>query len=166
MKSEFQDGSKASTNFLIHLHKSHHSLRHLRLMGGFNKVGRFDRCLYNLFRDVRVLTLDLLTLKFLFEHPCIALPSSLEILCLPGYCLGWPDVFLEDIILAPLLQCQSLPRLKEVAVPSRATGFDGEEADSSRQMAWAERRKQLRESEIFTSGKVKLTELKLGEVGE
>ena len=73
----------------------------------------------------------------------------------------------EDTILPHLLISRHIPHLKAVGVPMGCWDQNYEEAVSTRsEELWVERRKQLHELEMFTSGKVLLQLLKPREIRE
>lgn len=165
------DDTRVWSACLWSLDRSFGSLKHLRYFGIAYDPSKPSETTADLsvFKALRVLTLDHNPLLTLTHYPQ-ALPSSLEIIYLPFYSIdassSYRD-FEEETLLAGILESRSLPKLKEVAVPSEATRCDGNLSESydQRQM-WPQKRKELKKVDDLMKGKVLLREVASGEVGE
>lgn len=177
--SEVRDGdySQVSLNCLTALPRSFQSLRHLRLLGAI--IGEESLSLRNpySFQVLRVLTLDW---GLMYAFSFLDLPQSIEILCLPHYLIRPAESaqedeleeleefeeFEEDKLIRDMIDHEFQPGfdcLKEVVVPSRPIGPDGEHTDLPHRMTlWSNKRRELERANVFRSGKVKLTTLEVG----
>lgn len=110
------------------------------------------------FKSLRILTSNINLLFELSKHPQVPLPSTLEIIHLPFYDLcnhrKAEEHFEEDLQLRSIITSRDLHvkgNLKEVVVPSRSTGSDGNygtdlgTVDSNlHKKAWTSKRKASR----------------------
>lgn len=166
---------KAFASCLSSLHRSFSTLQTLRTIGiGPEGDKSFDTD-YSVFKILKYLYVDQASLFWLWFHRNIRLPLSLEVVVLPFYALGLFDSVPLDIsvdeenYLAKFLKTRSLPMLREVIVPTQLINMKprSNEAESpALQKIWRERRAALEKESISTSGKVKLTTAKPGDIGE
>ena len=119
---------------------------------------------YSRFKQLRFICLDYDSLDNLFERPRQRPPPSLNAIYFPFY---FADHSQEDAILAEGLTSRHVPNLNTVGLPMGCWDQNNEEAESTRSKElWVERRKQLQELEMFTSGRVLLRLLKPREIRE
>lgn len=170
------DGSELSHRILTTLSSSFGSLKHLRLFGDFEGLDEASVDLtrsnfLHSFEAVRIITLDQILLRI---AAFVGLPPNAEILYVPFQYLKIPLLSNEDelldsteVCLIELLLSWNLPQLKEVVVTSGPLSFSRHAPESAEViLAWEKSRERLRKLEIFTSGRVKLREIEVGETGE
>lgn len=156
------------STFLPTLHSSLESLHYLRL---FHVVGDRDKDIsspnFECFKNLKIFSLDYAVLSHLVEFiEEIKLPSSLEILVLPFYnLLALPGQVVEDIQLTKVLKTRTLPNLKQVVIPSKLIDCNARTNHPLElQRIWRERRRDLEQAEVFTSGRMTLHKAEPGEI--
>jgi len=149
--------------------KSRDSLKQMRVSGLSDpEVGTVD---YQLFNSLKILCLDLRSLINLSAETDQHLPLSLRVIYFPCYNVDdsqpvYSD-FVEEILLVKILRARNFPNLETVGVPrGRWDAKYTEVASTKNKELWEDRREELLELELFTSGRVLLQLLKPREIRE
>lgn len=125
-----QDQSEFHTGSLCYLTETFNHLRHLRGMGiGSNHKYGID---LTIFKNLRVLSVELSTLFELFQWKVIHLPSSIEVISLEFYTpFAVPlEEFKEEVMIASALNSKTFANLKQITVPKNPVSVAGEIIDA------------------------------------
>lgn len=149
---------------LSYLQSSFDTLRHLRLFMvavGSSKVYDADPPNYSLFKQLRIITMDQMSLlESLKEDNPASFPATVDTFILPFYMFNLEQQSIEthireELYFAWMLRKQSLPGLKEVWVPSSMINTEGEHFETSKfDEEWRRRRREFEKEEVFTGGRI------------
>lgn len=157
------DQSEAFVEFLSSMKKSRESLKHMRILWFSDSEVRPVN--YQLFNSLKILCLDFSSLLPFRDGIGKHLPSNPMTIYISYYCVNDSEPQVtdlgEELLLVKLLTTREPPNLKTVGVPMGRWDTNHEEVLSFRsKKLWEKRWKELKELEMFTSGRALLQLLK------
>lgn len=159
-------------NFLFSLDASFHSLKHLRIFGGFPSKPNQPTIDFAVFRNLKILILNYQSLNAISQRDDCHLPSSLEVIGFDVYLIDerMPALlqFAEELLLKDILskRLKSIPRLKMITHPLSPVTTEYKRITNTNNSAYSRNKASLTALSVIRSGEVELRGVEPREIGE